>query len=650
MDSHIDETRHVIASGKFENDKRYKETKIGEVITAICAMLNSNGGKVVIDFETNNNNIPVENTPFFQISLLIRMLEQTIISMIGLRKTIFNINFREDETGEIIFVKKSDSLITSNYNLCLPSQTQIVHVSPGEPLQNVVDDIINRKFVAEPVQIGSHCKIFCKDTNCRIRESKMVQLKNLEAHATKRTTLADRVISKGNKLTCYVSGFSNLNGGHIYYGIDDNRIVVGELIASEEERSEITKKVEKAIKRMIWPEHVGQPKRGEHWNIFFVPVLDKNSKPIPTTFVIVIYIAPCLGGVFTDEPECYEMAQGKVAKMSFITWKRRVLPQSMELCYVDNSPSRSKRVTWSSTRIRNFCVFADHLLTQCVNNGQSMETISSNLEQTFPDHKVELRLLVLSKRVMVSYRSNCFNMAKNLLDEYSSLLTATTEFEFFDAIRVYLQTAMLRAKGDLKALSAILPGAMEKAEKIAHGHITAAIYLVCATVLGLLFAKDSKEIQGYCPSVLPIHALEHLQYAQDSPILRKDMEQKAHMTKALLCLGCVISGKLTSKVIDNKSLNEASSSLTVVEKLINDGNKLNVYRETGFNIVKSIRAYRCSQVQPDSKSLLREAFDLCKGAECLASEYKFAEMLNWARARKALCTEGLVRTHFKKPL
>ena len=137
----------------------------------------------------------------------------------------------------------------------------------------------------------------------------------------------------------------------------------------------------------------------------------------------------------------------------------------MELCFVDNGPSRLKRVTWSSNGIRNLCVFADRLLAQYVNNGKSIETISANLEHTFPDHKVELKLLVLFKRVMISYRSNCFITAKHLLQEYTDLLTATTEFELFDAMRVYLQTALYRARGDSESLRAILPGALAYTQK-----------------------------------------------------------------------------------------------------------------------------------------------------------------------------------------
>ena len=640
--NHIDETRHVICLGKFENNKRYKEQIVRGIVAVICAMLNSNGGKVVIDFETDSNETPVGGSPFSQMSLVIRILEQSMISIIGLHQTISNINFREDNESKIILVKKVDSLITINYNLYLPSQTQVVQVSPLEPKEKVKDDIIKRKVILEPVQTGSHCQIFRKDSICRIRESKTVQLKYLEAQATKRTTLADRIIGKGNKFTCYVSAFANYRGGHIYYGISDG-VVEGELIMNEEDKKEIIKKVDKVIKKMIWPEHIGQPKRDEQWDIFFEPVVDKDNKPIPSTFVIVIYIAACVGGVFTEEPECYEMIDEKVRKMSLVTWKRRV-SQPIKLSYVNDISFHVKRTSWSSTRMQNICAFADHVLTQCVNNGESIAPVSTTLERGFSNYNVEVKLLVLSKQVMVSYRSKSFAKAQILLKEYKELQNKSTESRIFDAIRVYLQTALYRALGDVKSLSEILPEAIVKINTIEPGMIPAAISLLVATVVTLVKTKDVK-LQSN-PVFFSVRALEHLQDVEDSPVVRADMEQKSHITAALHCLGCDITGKLASTEIDSKSVEKANSSIIAVKKSAEDY-PMNHYRDTQCNIAISVLFYRRSQVELDKKlQLLQEAFNFAKRAECIAAENKFAEMLDWARTCMAKYTESLLRTRF----
>jgi predicted HTH transcriptional regulator len=633
MDGRVDETSHVIFLGKFVNNKKYKEQILQEIIAAICAMLNSNGGIVVVHINPDTI-IPVGfSSP--QMSLVIRILEQSLISIIGSHQTVSKMNFKEDENSIVIFIKKADSLIITNYNLCLPSKTQVVQTSSLESLEKIKDDIMNRKDILEPVQLGSHCKTFVEDKNCDFHECKISMLKNLKASSSKRTKLADRMTGKGNKFSCYVSAFANYNGGHMYYGIRDDGIVEGEWIPNED-ISEIIKKVEKAVNKMIWPQHIGQPKRGEHWDIFFEPVLDEKAEPVPSTYVIVIYIAPCLGGVFTEEPECYVMVEEKVQKMSFATWRKRI-SQPTELFYAD----KPKRITWISTKTRNICVAADQLLTQSVNDGESIEDISQYLERSFP-HMIEVTLVVLSKKVMAAYRSSFFIKAKKLLHDYSDLLEQTSEFAIFEAIYVYLKTALYRAQGDIQSLRDILASALDKAENVVPGLISAAIYLLVATVMHLF------QSEGCSPDLFSTLALEHLQYVQDSPIVRADMEQKSHITSALFYLGSNMSGELTREEIDIKSLEKAKSSVKAVHKSIDEGNPMNNYREIQFNVVRSVLCYRQSQVQSDGKiPFLQEAFNFSKRAEYLSSEYNFTEMLYWARACMAIYTAELVRTHFK---
>ena len=230
MDSHIDETWHVTVSlDKFEKNKRYRDQITREITVAICAMLNTNGGKVIIFSTSDSNDTPAGGSSSSQMSSLIRMVKQSMISIVGLHETSSNINFTGDNESTLILVRKADSLVTINYNLYSPSQSQVVQL--------------------EPVQIGSHNKIFRKDSTCGIHESKTVQLKHLKAHASKWTTLADRMISKANKFTCYVSAFANYMGGHIYYGTTDEGVVVGELIQNEEDQSTIAKKLRKPSRR-----------------------------------------------------------------------------------------------------------------------------------------------------------------------------------------------------------------------------------------------------------------------------------------------------------------------------------------------------------------------------------------------------------------
>jgi hypothetical protein len=642
MDGDIDETSHVMFLGKFENNKKYKGKIIQEIIVVICAMLNSNGGKVVIHIDADWEN--GKPTGILQMSSVIRILEQSMISIIGLRQTILKIDF-EAKDSIVISIEKADSLITINYNLYLPSETQVVQVSPLEPLENVQHIIINRKVVMKPVQLGSHCKIFLKGKPCGFHERKMVQFKQLKTDPSKRTTLADRMTGKGNKFSCYVAAFANHNGGHIYYGITHNFVVEGEFIPNEKLHIlEIVKKVEKAINKLIWPEQIGQPKRGVHWDIFFESMVDENSKPIPSTFVIVIYIAPCLGGVFTEEPECYEMVEGKVMKMSFTTWKRRLHPGW--------SPSREeiprsvKRISWSSAKVRKDFTVEGEKLRQLINNGDWNAFSKECQILQRKSQLCETKLLVLSKQVTASYRRGNFKKARIFLEQYNAILPQAQDRVFFEVMGLYLQAALKRASGDFEELPGLLTEALSQADLIEPGLVTAIVYVFAGTVTDLINSEGpSKKIDS--PDVLSNRGLEHLRCVPDNSEVVANKEQKAHITLASFYLRCNISGRRIKGNVDSSDIDKAKTSILAVHESADKGHPLGVYHEVQFNLVLSIYNYRRSQVSPDQRTRsLRTAFEYAKKAECLATYYQFKEMAEWSKANKALCTEELVCSQF----
>ncbi|CAB3988579.1 schlafen family member 13-like [Paramuricea clavata] len=628
MDSRVDETVHMIFLCKFVNssssaNKRYKAQLLKDIIIAICAMLNSNGGKVVL---YNKCTCQLSG-----ISLLIRVLEQSLISIIGSNQTISKINFKEDIECMVILVKKADYLVTTNYNIYLPSQSQVVQISPWEPLEKIKDDIINRRVVPEPVQLDSHCRIFLKGKNCDFHENKMVMFKNLKADQSKRTKLADRMTGKGNKFSCYVSAFANYNGGHMYFGIRDDGVVEGEVIPNED-ISEIIKKVEKAINKMMWPEQIGQPKRGEHWEIFFEPVVDENSNVIPSTFVIVIYIAPCLGGVFTEEPECYEMVEGKIEKMSFVTWKKREL----QLDGVD-IPAAVQRIEWSSSATERHCTKAREVLMMAINNGkwEIFSKYAKPFEDKFPE--VEVKLMVLSRRVVASYRQGRLYKARLLFDDYEKLLSKANDLFIFEVIYLCLKAALKGAEKKFEAVRELLESALLKGNQLTPGIVTA-VTLSCAA----MYQNSGLNEDGPSSAELSRKVLEHLKYAPRSQE-QVDMEHKAYIFLATFHLGYDMSGKIIKKHVNQSSLETAKSSLMALNKSVCSGYSLSRYREVQFNLVKSTLYYRYAQVNPEKNEVfLEEAFQFSKKAQHLARASNFGEMVTWANVSVALYTEKLV--------
>ena len=76
--------------------------------------------------------------------------------------------------------------------------------------------------------------------------------------------------------------------------------------------------------------------------------------------MIVVYIAPCLGGVFAEEPECYELVEGKIMN----TWKRVIRGDDENR--QEEIPSTIQQLTWSSTGTQRRCINTDDSLSGIV--------------------------------------------------------------------------------------------------------------------------------------------------------------------------------------------------------------------------------------------------------------------------------------------
>ncbi|XP_028404233.1 uncharacterized protein LOC114526898 [Dendronephthya gigantea] len=619
---------HVIHSYPLNGRVREKIKK--DVAIAVCALSNSNGGTVEIRVEETEGNLVSTTT----LASLTRTLEQSLISRFGAHITN-SVDFDEvkHEKNILITVTKGPLLVAFKCNLYRPTRKQV------ELIRNIPDslELINTRCV-EPVELGSHQKTFLKGQDCGFVENEVIQFKLLKSDSSKRVTLADRMIGKSNKFSCYVSAFANHRGGHIYYGINDDGIIHGE---KTEKNSEILKKVEKAIQKMIWPDVIGQPKRGEHWEIFFQPVLGEKSNLIPSTFVIVIFIARCCGGVFTEEPESYEMVEGKVKRMSFTTMNEE-LQQSIGL-YKRKPviPSAIKRISLSPAAEKR-CIEVNEVLTEDINNvkWKSFAQSAKRFEHQKYPGKLEVKLMVFLRKLMATYRQG--NEASNLFTEYRGCFSRAGEP--FESFFRFSEKVVARVSGKAASESRdISTDALAIAEMMEHGLLTAAALLIAALVY------DSRNDKGPSPVELCLMAMEHLKYVEEATVARPDMIHTAHILLAAYYLGYNMSGKMIKEHIDKESLQKAKTSIMTVNESDCDGNRLMPYREIWLTLAQAILYKRRAQLQPEKQTkFLSDAFKLAKKAENLAKDSGLKEMVCWAQTAIASCTEALLRTNFLK--
>ncbi|CAB4043765.1 Hypothetical predicted protein, partial [Paramuricea clavata] len=253
-----------------------------------------------------------------------------------------------------------------------------------------------------------------------------------------------------------------------------------------------------------------------------------------------------------------------------------------------------------------------------------------------------MKLLVLSKKVTACYRTGNFNEARDLLEQYKTILPQVQDRLIFEVMGLYLEAALKRASGDFQELAGLLTEALSKAELIEPGLVTAIVYVFAGTVTDLINSEDpSNKIDS--PDVLSIRALEHLQCVKDSSDVLADMKRKAHISLATFCLCCNISGQRIKGNVDNASLGKAKTSIEAVDQSAFEEHPLSGYHDVQRYLVLAIFHYRSSQLSPDQRiRFLGNASRYAKKAECLAKEYQFAEMIEWSKANEALCTEELV--------
>ena len=599
-----------------------------QIISAICALLNSDGGEVIC------------SSSIFSI---IRQLEQAMNEICGSSVVTNNLDFESDHEFKIVRVKKSNILITTNYNLCLPSHSQIVQVCPKEPIGKI-KELLNRKFVEQPVECGSHCHEFFEGKECHLNEEKTKQFKQIKSEETNGTTLGDRMTGYANRFSHYVSGFANHRGGHLYYGIHDDGVVEGEFIQNETEQIEITKKVEVAIKKLFWPEQV---KKGKHWEIFFEPVMDSCSNPIPSTFVIVVYIAPCVGAVFVKKPECYEVVNDEVNQMSFSTWKERILRTACD----ESIPNKLNSVeTWQSGRIEKCCISALCTLTHCLNNGDwhGLQKNSIKIQNKHPK-SVEIKLVVLLQKALACSQKQEFNIATELLKEYDELVPKSLERDVFEVLRLYALAACNRqgSHNEIKQhIRDALFMAMGKLDRLRPGLVSALVNLFAGTVTDCLNNTAVVSLEK-----LSCDAIQHLHKDQEMPKhpdFRADLERKGYLNRAALRLGCSFSGNLITEYVDDKRVNEADSYIRSVEKSFEDDPYVTKKCQILLDLAKSMLYFRQSQNQPgDRMKLIQMALEFSQKGKMDAENLKFSGIASCCESFERLFTEKLQPKFFR---
>lgn len=607
------------------NELEVSFSNLPTVQKAICALLNSNGGKLILKISDATEQVKISA------DCIIRKIEQLVQSITNIFTVHNNVEFLEQTDDRIIlYIRGSSSLCTVNNYLFLPTITQVLSVAPAEG-----DTVIRMLTDSKIIEINEEeiPKVFVLDSNCGFPESKEVQLKQLKAESSKlgkgTTELGDRILN--NKCTNYVSAFANHLGGRIYCGITNDGVVKGEKVKNKDA---IITKVDKAIKKMIWPTHCGKVERGNQWDIFFVPVVDVDNNPIESTFVIVISVLPCAGGVFVKEPESYHVVNRKVEKMKFDIWRSRLLTNYEEDRVV---PFILKRTgSWSSRNNESGYM----KLTEYLENLRQLGKWSNieNIAEKLKNHqysRVNNQLISLFQLAAVAYRQKDFPKARSYLDEFRSKVPAAEDRSIFEVEERYSAAAIERSSGNYEESWKIVEIGLQKVEQAPPGFVTAAFLLLAGSILSIQvndekFIGVNKQHKDFAKLKKPhvelakklcYNALQHLKCVESFEIAKEELKQRVSITLSFLYLG----SSVTAGPYEDQSAipNSKDDLLPVVEKVADSEKSLLTLKGTdtlAYNIcrlqlVKSDLHFRYSQISSGAADRFLHLTDALKYAE-----------------------------------
>lgn len=613
-----------------------------KVVSHVCAFLNSSGGDLIIAFPSQKYESKDLDQP-------VRLIEQWINNLVGTVTMSQKVKIEVEPQRIVINIKGCYNLVTVDYNMFLPSHSQVNRVLPIETLEKIQGIIFGENMTSVGKELPVVQQVFVQGEDIELCETYSVQFKEFKDAPAKRTTLADRVSERRNKVLQYVSAFANYRGGIIYIGVNDKHLINGEII-TDNERESLVKKLTNKINTMIWAGLEDGPRKGKHWDVHFYPVVDKKGGIVESNFVVAIVVAQYPGGVFLEEPECYHMINGNVEKMKSSTWKEYLLlERSPYIARTDHSACETStralqcqrpigRLQWSSIGIRKKYYKVNGVLIRLINKG-SWKQFWACLEMekaNCTEHGV--KLVILSKKITANFKQGNFEQAERGMAEYRRGISQSEDRIISQTREFLLNSALERSRGNIQESYQHAINGLALVEQIPTGMLAVQYYSNLATVITVLLElendRKNKELLKQQAIYFFQKATDHLEDANDYLPSKSDQKQKVHINLAFLHLRCSFaSGVRAEERVEESEIDKAKKHLQAADQSVNDGCKMTNYRKCQYLLARSVLFYRRSQnLKPDEietrDDFLNDALEYSFEARQIAIGCNFVEILH----------------------
>ena len=275
----------------------------------------------------------------------------------------------------------------------------------------------------------------------------------------------------------------------------------------------------------------------------------------------------------------------------------------------------------------------DRLNSNC--NHDELHAASKTAQEKYKISDVELTCL--SKLVSFHLRKGDYDKAEERLTEYSKILPKSTKHTRGKVMEQYLYSIMARCKGEYKKGYEIAIKCLNDLKKLPVSTMSAAFYVQIATLENILAmqTKNSKQMLSLFRKAEKTYdiAKSHLDELHTHSTTKAEYQQKIYINKALLYLGCSLSGDILPDSESCIDIKKAQDYLSMTQEIVIRQS----YPLSKFRKIQSLFGYAClsyrnaNDNQSRYSELLKYAVDYSKEAESLARELGFAEMMTYAK-------------------
>ena len=285
------------------------------------------------------------------------------------------------------------------------------------------------------------------------------------------------------------------------------------------------------------------------------------------------------------------------------------------------------------------CDLVYEMLTNLLNNNCNSEELkeaSDTAQKKYGSPDDDVKLTCLATFVRFHLRRGEYDRAEDYLEEYKRIQTRCNNQMRFKVMEQYLSSVIKRCKGEYEESYKILKESLGDLEKLPIGIISALVFIQIATVENILAmkTKDRKKMHSLINKAKKNYdtASSYLNESQGHNIRKADYQQKIYINKALLHLGCSLSGDMLDDNEELINVSRAKNYLLKTQQIIHEGYPFCKLRKIQNLLAQACLSYRLSS--EDSTQQLQNAVNYSTAAAHLAKTCEFAEMQSYAERYK----------------